>query len=382
MTLTNAHISLFIPNLDGGGAERITLNLAEGFAQRGLRVDLVLARAEGAYLNKVPSNVRLINLRARSPVFLFKTLALKRYLHQEQPDFILSGLDIVSAATWAKRLAGSSTQVIICVHTNLTQQFRDKPQFILGQLRAFLVRQFYPWADKILAVSQGVAESVAAIANLSVDEVGVIYNPVVTADFYDKSRRPVEHPWFQANQPPVILGVGRLVKQKDFATLIRAFAQVRRQRPVRLVILGDVDEREPTVKPQLEALIQELNVENDVLLPGFVDNPYAYMAKASLFVLSSIYEGLPTVLIEALAAGTSVVSTNCESGPVEILENGKYGKLVPIEDANALAEAINHALDHPLSSDLLQARADIFTMDKVIDQYLQVFEDLNHKRVA
>lgn len=378
MNPENTRVSLFIPNLEGGGAERITLNLAEAFAERGLNVDLVVAKAEGAYLSNVPSTVRLINLNARSPVFLFKTFALKRYLQQEKPDFILSGLDIVSSATWAKRLAGVPTQVLICVHTDLVQQFRDKPQLILGRIRALLVRQFYPWADKILAVSKGVARSVASIANLPLEAIHVIYNPVVTTDFHSKVKEPIDHPWFQSGEPPVILGVGRLVKQKDFATLIRAFAQVRQQRPARLVILGNVDDREPTIKSQLEALIQELGVANDVCLAGFAENPYAYMANASLFVLSSIYEGLPTVLIEALAAGTSVVSTNCESGPVEILEGGTYGKLVPVGDAIELAEAIAHSLDHPIDSEQLKKRADLFTVDKIIDQYLEVFQKLEH----
>lgn len=172
------------------------------------------------------------------------------------------------------------------------------------------------------------------------------------------------------------MGVGRLVKQKDFSTLVRAFALVQQRCPVRLMILGDVDKREPSIKPQLEALVRELGLENEVALPGFVENPYNYMAKADVFVLSSIYEGFGNVVAEALATGTSVVSTNCESGPAEILENGKYGRLVPVGDAEALANGILATLSNPTDSEILQQRSQAFSVDRVVDQYLEVLNSL------
>ena len=368
----NTDISLFVPNMDGGGAERVMLQLAQGLAQKGLKVDLVLAKAEGAYLSKVPPEVNLVDLKSKSPVILFKTLALVDYLRQAQPKIILSALDIVSAATWAKRLAKVSTQVIMSVHTNLSYQFEDKPDLIAGKLRAALVRWFYPLADGIIAVSRGVADDVAHLAHLPPEQVKVIYNPVITADFWDKAASPVEHPWFAPGEPPVILGVGRLVRQKDFATLVRAFAIARQHIPARLVILGDVDKREPTIKPQLENLITELGVQEFVALPGFVDNPYAYMAKAKVFALSSIYEGFGNVIAEAMAAGTPVVSTNCKSGPAEILENGKYGKLSPVGDPQALAESIIATLEQPIEPELLRQRAKAFSVETVVDQYMEV----------
>jgi glycosyltransferase involved in cell wall biosynthesis len=366
MTNPNPSISFFLPNLDGGGAERAMLHLAAGMAKRGIKTDLILAKAEGEYLEKVPPEVRLINLNSRSPVIFWKTLNLRRYLQQEQPTFLLSALDILSAATWAKRLAGTPTKVIMCVQTNLSQQFKNDSG-IMSKIRPYLVKQWYPFADGIIAASQGVAEDVSQISGIPVKNIDVIYNPVVMPELFDKAKEPINHPWFASGEPPVILGVGRLVPQKDFPTLIKAFAIVKQQISAKLMILGEGEKR-----LQLEALVRELGLENDVDMPGFKDNPYTYMAKAKLFVLSSAWEGFGNVVAEAMAVGTPVVSTDCPSGPAEILENGKYGKLVSVGDVNALANAILEALKNPTNSQLLQERALDFTVDNVVDQYLKV----------
>lgn len=359
-------VSFFLPNLDGGGAERAMLHLAAGMAKRGIKTDLILANAEGEYLEKVPPEVRLINLNSRTPVILWKTLALRRYLQQEKPTYLLSALDILSAATWAKKLAGVPTKVIMCVQTNLSQQFKNDTG-IMSKIRPLLVKQWYPLADGTIAASQGVAEDVSQISGIPVKNIDVIYNPVVMPELFDKAKEPINHPWFAPGEPPVILGVGRLVPQKDFPTLIKAFAILRRQISAKLVILGEGEKR-----PQLEALVRELKLENDVDLPGFKDNPYTYMAKATLFVLSSAWEGFGNVVAEAMAVGTPVVSTNCPSGPAEILENGKYGNLVSMGDVDGLADAILETLKNPTNSQLLQERALDFTVDNVVDQYLRV----------
>jgi glycosyltransferase involved in cell wall biosynthesis len=229
-----------------------------------------------------------------------------------------------------------------------------------------LVRWFYPWAESIVPVSQGVAEDLARIG-LSLERVQVIYNPVVTPELFEKAQEPVEHPWFSPGQPPVILGVGRLEQQKNFSTLIRAFAQVHQQHSARLIILGEGSERS-----YLESLIKELGLTENVALPGFVANPYAYMARAAMFVLSSAWEGLPTVLIEAMAVETPVVSTDCDSGPAEILKNGKYGKLVGVGDIKGLAEAMISTLTEPTDLRALQQRTVDFSVDGVLAQYMQV----------
>lgn len=360
-------ISVFLPALAGGGAERAMLHLAQGFAQRGIATDLVVAEAAGAYLDMLPPGVRLVNLQAKNPVIISKTLALRQYLQQAQPDALLSALDIVSSATWAKRLAGVPTRVVMCVQTHLTQQFRDHQPLTGGKVRPQLVRWFYPWADEIVAASQGVALDVATMTQLPSEHIQVIYNPVVTPAVKAKIQTAIAHPWFAPGEPPVVLGVGRLVTQKDFPTLIRAFAVLRQQRSARLMILGEGDQR-----AKLEALIQALDLGDDVALPGFVDNPYAYMAKASVFALSSIFEGFGNVVAEALAAGTPIVSTDCESGPAEILAGGEYGRLVPVGDAQTLATAIAATLNEPRNSQRLQQRAAAFSLDVVTEQYLQV----------
>ncbi|MBL1178388.1 glycosyltransferase [Pantanalinema sp. GBBB05] len=367
-------ISIFLPALAGGGAERAMLHLAQGLAERGFKTDLVLAQAEGDYLSSVPASVRVVDLQARFPVLISKTIALRHYLQQEQPTVLFSALDILSSAIWAQRLAGVPTRVILCVQTHLSRQFRNHQPNTMGRIRPLLVRWFYPWSDGIVAASHGVAVDVAQITGLSVDRIPVIHNPVVTPEVLQKMQAPIAHPWFAPGEPPVILGVGRLVSQKDFPTLINAFAQVRQQCSARLMILGEGEDRS-----QLELQIQQLGLTADVALPGFVDNPYAYMAKAKVFALSSIFEGFGNVVAEAMAAGTPIVSTNCDSGPAEILANGQYGKLVAVGDANALAEAIIATIQHPLPAEVLQQRAQAFSIAAVTEQYIDVLQHIIHQ---
>lgn len=362
-------ISIFLPALAGGGAERAMLHLAQGFAARGLPTDLVLAKAEGDYLEQVPASVRIVNLQATTPVILTKTIALRRYLQQEQPTVLFSALDILSSAIWAQRLAGVSTRVIMCVQTHLSRQFRNHQAHTIGQIRPHFVRWFYPSADAIVAASQGVAEDVSQITGIPTEQIQVIHNPVVTPEVVQKMVEPIHHPWFAPGEPPVVLGVGRLVSQKDFFTLVTAFAQLRQHRLARLMILGEGEDR-----PKLESLIRDYGLEQDVALPGFVDNPYAYMSHASVFVLSSIFEGFGNVVAEAMATGTPIVSTDCDSGPAEILANGKYGKLVPTEDPAALAQAIATTLDRPIAPAILRQRAQAFSLDCIVDQYLDVVQ--------
>ena len=191
---------------------------------------------------------------------------------------------------------------------------------------------------------------------------------VHTSDLHQKCGRaePFDHPWFAPGAPPVILGAGRLTEQKDFPTLIRAFALVRKKHPARLMILGEGEERS-----KLETLVQELGLEKEVSLPGFVDNPYKYMKRAAVFVLSSRWEGFPNVLVEAMALGTPVVSTDCPNGPAEILENGKWGELVPVGETQSLASAVLRTLDRV---DVVRVkgaaeRADQFRVESIIREY-------------
>jgi glycosyltransferase involved in cell wall biosynthesis len=236
-----------------------------------------------------------------------------------------------------------------------------------------MMRRLYPKADRIVAVSQGVANDLISLLNLPHEKVTVIYNPIVTPELFEQAKQPVSCSWFEQNRLPVILAVGRLTKAKDYPTLFRAFSLVRQIRPAKLLILGEGEER-----ANLERLAIELGIQNDVSMPGFVDNPFAFMAKASVFVLSSAWEGLPTVLIEALACGCPVVATDCRSGPREILDNGRYGHLVPVGDHEALAKAILETLDNPDFPADRQTRLQRtmeFSVDAAVDKYLKVLLD-------
>ncbi len=374
MNVKGTSISIFLPNLNGGGAERAMLHLAEGFAERGIKTDLVLAEAEGDYLELVPSSVRIVDLKSTFPVVVSKTVALKRYLQHENPTVIFSALDIISSALWAKKWARQvtvPTKVVMCVQTYLSGQFQHDQHHVAAYIRACLVRWLYPKSDGLVAASWGTAKDLAHLTALPLDRIQVIYNPVVTRDVIRKSQESLDHPWFLPEEPPVVLGVGRLVGQKDFFTLIRAFQHVRQQRRVRLVILGEGEDR-----PRLETLIRELKLEQDVALLGFVENPYVYMANSAVFVLSSHYEGFGNVVAEAMAVGTPIVATDCPSGPAEILENGKYGELVPIADPDAMSTAILDTLVHPVNSEILKARSLLFSSDHVVTQYVDVIEQI------
>jgi glycosyltransferase involved in cell wall biosynthesis len=334
----NHHLAIFVPTLQYGGVERVMLNLATGFADRGFKVDLVAADARGQLRPQVPAEVRTVDLV--SSRVLASLPALVRYLRQQRPAALIAAMSHSSVvALWARRLAGVQTRIIATEHTNLSPAFNNFSRWRV-RLLPFFMRRYFPWADGIVAVSNGVAEDVASWARLPQRRITVIYNPVLTKELLEKAREPVQHPWLVPNQPPVVLAVGRLSIEKDFSTLVRAFAQVRQQRPARLLILGEGDER-----PRLETLSRDLGVVQDICLTGYQENPYAYMARAQVFVSSSIYEGFGLALVEAMATGVSVVSTDCESGPREILQHGRYGTLVPVGSVEALAKAILSKLD-------------------------------------
>lgn len=356
--------TIFLSDLDGGGAERVMLNLAQGFINKGLDVDLVLVRKIGPYLEQIPPQVRVVDLQG---VSLLRSIpALSNYLKKERPQILFSALEDTNiVAILAKLLARVPTPLVVTVHNNLSQESCHAPN-LKRKLVPYLVPWFYPFADGVVSVSNGVAEDLAKLG-LAKEKIRVIHNPIVTPQLSYKLQQKVEHPWLQLGQPPVILGVGRLTKQKDFPTLIAAFAKVRQQIPVKLMLLGEGEERS-----YLEALVQKLGVAEDVSLPGFVANPYAYMAKARVLVLSSAWEGFGNVLVEAMAAGTPVISTNCPSGPAEILAQGDYGKLVAVGDSEGMAVAIAKTLQEEPNSQLLQQRAVDFSLEKVVSQYQQL----------
>lgn len=338
--MTPASIALFLPSLEGGGAERVMLQLARGFRERGLAVDVVVFNAAGAYADDIPRGVRLVNLRARRA--LTSLPALVRYLRRDRPTvLVVTSTHASLVAVVAKLLARVPTHLVVRQAETFSVAARDAFRGMRAVI-PWLVRRLYPLVDTIIAGSAGVADDLASAAGLSRDRIAVIPSPVVAPELFAQAREPLDHPWFAPGADPVVLGVGRLTDVKDYATLIRAFALVRDRQSARLLILGEGEER-----ARLEAMVRAMGLSESVALPGFVRNPFAFMTQAAVFVLSSRSEGSPGALIQALACGARVVATDCRNGPREILDGGRFGRLVPVGDVAALAAAIGAALNEP-----------------------------------
>jgi glycosyltransferase involved in cell wall biosynthesis len=402
------HIAILLNDLSGGGVERTMLTLAGGFLSRGHGVDLVLARYGGPLAGEVPEGARIVVPDPRGglvprlaiaradpaglgvlarPVLMAKRKrqgemmprlpGLVSYLRGERPDVLVSAKYRPNlCAVWARQLARVPTRLVITERTSVSEQFpKTRPNAHHRSVPA-LMHRYYPRADQIVTVSRDLADDLAAFAAIPRERILAIYNPVVDDRLQKAAAKAPDHAWLRSGDVPVVLGVGRLERRKGFATLIRAFAKVRRLRPLRLVILGagKTAKGEAADRAVLEALIRDLGVEADVSLPGFKLNPYAYMARASVFVLASDYEGLPGVLIQAMACGCPVVSTDCPTGPREILEGGRFGPLVPVGDDQAMAEAVARVLDAPTPAADLRRRAGDFSVDAAVGTYLAMFE--------
>lgn len=383
--LQDRHLAIFMHSFSGGGAQRRAITIANALAAEGLAVDLVVVSARGVLRGELSDGVNPVQLDSPATRFplaaasrrsqLFASVpALARYLRRRRPDVLLSAASHVTVpSAWAARLAGGQTRLVLRVSNHLSRSSingQRTPRIV----SRWLARRCYPLADAIVAVSEGVGEDLARSARVPRSRITTIYNPVVSPALEEKARQPVDHPWFAPGAPPVILGVGRLVAQKDFPTLLRAFARVRRQRMARLLILGRV--KKPARRERLLRLAADLGIGSDVEIPGFVPDPLPYMARASVFALSSRWEGLPGVLIEAMACGCPVVSTDCPSGPAEILAGGRYGPLVPPGKPDALADAIVEVLDHPPDPQELRQGAQRFSCERGITAYLCLFARL------
>lgn len=374
-------VALLISGLGLGGVQRTMLTLAGGLADRGLAVDLLVPDEHGPFRDQIPANVRLVNLTRwwlRLPVIrarkrrkaLLMAPAIADYLRRERPAALLSASHYVNlAALWGRALAGTGTRLVISQRTQLSVAITNSKLPILRRrpLLAWMTRRYYPRADAIVAVSDGVADDLAAVAHLPRERVVTVYNPTDLAAIAQRAAEPAPHPWLADGGAPVIVAVGRLAAQKDFSTLLRAFARLRTQRAARLLILGEGRLRAP-----LEALAAELGVADAVALPGYAQNPFAALARADLYVMSSRYEGLPGALIQALACGCRIVSTDCPSGPAEILDHGRYGLLTPVGDVEALAGAMQTALAAPPDPPRQRERAAFFSVPRAVDAYLDL----------
>jgi glycosyltransferase involved in cell wall biosynthesis len=308
--------------------------------------------------------VRIVNVFTSNAVTGIPIIAA--YLLRARPRVMLSQRIRVNAlALRARALIHARTRMYVTANTNMTRELEAlRPEKRARHLA--LMRRYFPRNDGIIAVSRGVADDLARLIDWPAERIRVAPNPVVTPELQVLARAPLDHPWFAPGAPPVVLGVGRLEPQKDFPTLLRAFARVRSRHPCRLMILGEGKRRD-----ELQLLAGELGVAEDVQLPGFAKNPYAYMARAALFVLSSRWEGSPNSLTEALALGAPLVSTDCPDGPREILEGGLHGPLVPVGDIEALALAMTQTLSHPPDRAQLQAAAQRYTLERSATAYIE-----------
>ena len=297
--------------------------------------------------------------------------ALARYLDSAQPRALLAATPYRNLeALLARRVGRQPIRVVVSEHNDLRRGHPMGEGRSLQRLVA-LQRSLYPTADAVVAVSRGVAEDVAARSGLPAERISVVYNPAVTPEIGSLSAAPVPHPWLAGDGPPVVLAVGRLGAAKDFPMLIRAFALLRGRRAVRLMILGKDKDPRKTAKriADYRAQAAGLGVAEDVDFPGFTANPFAWMARASVLAVSSRHEGFCNVIAEALACGCPVVSTDCPSGPAEILDGGRFGRLVPVGDAAAMADALEATLAEPPAPDVLRARAQVFSLARAVDRY-------------
>jgi len=365
-------IAVYLPELTPGGAQRVTVDLVDGLADRGHAVDLLCSYPGGQLRPEVDDPVRIVDFD--TPVVPGAGIAasvpqIVAYLRRERPRVLFSAMTYANVvAVAAARLSLSGTPVVPIEHTTVGMERGGK-----RDLTTRLAYWAYGAADRVVAVSEGVAESVRERTRAAPEDVVVLHNPVPVDEIRERATGSVDVSWLEDSDRDVVLWVGRLAPEKDLPTLVRAFDRLHAERPdTRLVLAGTGPERET-----VESLVADLELDDAVAFPGYVD-PAPYMARAAVFALSSTYEGLPTVIVEALACGCPVVSTDCPSGPREILADGEFGRLVPVGDDAALADALAETLDADASRDRdrLRARADDFASDRVLAEYEALIESL------
>lgn len=357
-----------------GGVERMMINLLHEFARLGLQVHLLLIKDNSEHLQHLPDNIRIIRLGSRHA--LTSIWPLVNYLQQYNPPALLVAKDRAGrAALIARAIAQRSktrlqTRIVIRLGTNLSAALDGKPAW-QRYSRLYPIRRLYPLADAIVAVSEGVAADTVNNARISADKVHVVRNPVITPDLYEQANASLPasavSDWLTNRTQPVALAAGRLTRQKDFMTLLQAVKQVNQTTPLRLIILGEGRQREA-----LEQSIAASGLQQQVALPGFQANPYAWIQRADVFVLSSRWEGSPNVLTEAAALGIPVVATDCPSGPRELLQDGYYGPLVPMGNAQAMADAIIEVLNDPHPVARLQEATQAYTAQQSAQHYLSL----------
>ncbi|MGM9506513.1 glycosyltransferase [Larkinella sp. GY13] len=368
-------ILLVYRDLTQGGVQRIIVHVANYLAIRGYEVTLLLGVVKGPYLDLLNENIKIISPDTKNRFYLLRYLI--SYLRSNKSDILFTGVPSFNIlAIIAKYWSATDTKVVISEHSNTIEEFRMLPWSIY-KLSFLFIPIFYRFADSIISVSSGVANDLSKFAKIPLKKISVIYNPAYNDHLLSEAEQNVEEIWLTSKDYPVIMGVGRLTDQKNFSALIDAVYNVSLRRKVKLIIVG-----EGHLHDELLYRINSYKMGSIAKLIGFKKNPVAWINKADVFVLSSKWEGFGVILVEALAAGTTIVSTDCKSGPAEILQNGKLGYIVPASDIDALAKKIEFAIDNPISKDLLIEGAKQYDENKIMKCYEEIFNKLNPKSVA
>ncbi len=359
-------LAIFLPTCHSGGAERVMITLSGAFAERGVDVVIVLADGDGVLRDTIPETVRVVDLESRR--VLTALPGLVAFLNRERPDTLISTLTYANiVAVWAGLISRSPTRIWVRESTTVSLA-AEEFSTVAHRIQLRLVRRFYSMASGVIAPSEGVAKDLVTLG-VPASHIVTILNPAISTQLTSLAGQGCGHPWLKDPTLRVVLGVGRLTRAKDFESLIRAFAEVHAVVPgSRLVIVGEGE-----LRPQLEQLADSLGLSAIIDLPGYLVNPFPYMANADVYVLSSLREGMPNALIEALACGCPVVSTDCKSGPQEILDGGRFGELVAVGETKALAQAILNVLAgrvKPVAPAQLDRHLDSYQLENIASRYL------------
>lgn len=368
-----ASVSLFTPTFEyAGGVERYIINLSEGLIRRGHNVEIVTGNPEGPFAAEIPDDATIhrISIPNIPGIGVFSAvIPLISYFRRRNPDNFISAMNQVNIPSIiAHSISGSDTNLIISDHNNPKILISDKnPEQVKDIFIYKLARYLYPLADQIIGVSDGVSDDLAEVANLNRDRIKSIYNPVVNDDIKKRASESLDH-WMFNDDVPVILGA-KPEPQKNISLLVQAFADLREEMEAYLLIVGEGEQ-----KSQIKQLISDLGIEDSTEVLGFVEDIYPYLGKSDVFASASNWEGLPTIHIEALACETTVVSTDCPSGPNEILQNGEYGYLVPPNNSQELSQALRKAIQSPISQEKMRERAHDFSIGRAAAKYESLLE--------
>ncbi|WP_227815620.1 glycosyltransferase [Nitrogeniibacter aestuarii] len=360
-------IAIYTPDLSTGGVGKMRTHLMWEMVRRGYEVDLLVARTDSPLFGRIPDAVHVEQIGTTHP--FYSLFPLVRYFRSRKPTVLLTDrLRLSKACQRAVSWSRVPTRLYLSMHNPLSV----KLDALSEPKRKRLHGDFMQWAlknDRLIAVSDGVAADLVEHIGVPAEFISTVTNPVITPEILQLAAQPLDHPFFGSHHDPVVLAAGRMTEQKDFPTLLRAFERVRRERRVKMVLLGD----QAGHFAELEAMVRTLGIEDDVSFPGFEPNPYRYMARADVFALSSRWEGFGNVMVEALATGLPVVATDCPVGPREILQDGALGPLVPMGDSQALANGIMQMLDERPAAERLQAGVAKYTVEHSVDGYLKAF---------